>query len=128
MATKRKGEGVTVHRMKPCRICRQWFRPDPRVGERQKVCSNPRCQRTRRQRNQEDWRGRNPDYAVEYRIKQKAIDNKRSREPPSVDRLPWELAKDEFGLQGAEFIGSLGRLLMGVAKDQTWSYPVEIVG
>jgi hypothetical protein len=69
---------------------------------------------------------------VEYRIKQKAIDNKKSREPPSVapplDRLPWELAKDEFGIQGAEFIGSLGRLLLGVAKDQIWSYPIEIAG
>ncbi|MGA3125051.1 MAG: SDR family NAD(P)-dependent oxidoreductase [Polyangiaceae bacterium] len=28
-----------VCRPRPCTICRRWFRPDPRVGERQRACS-----------------------------------------------------------------------------------------
>lgn len=38
--------------------------------------------------------------------------------PRPLDRLPWDLAKDEFGAQGAEFLGVFGRLLVGVAKDE----------
>jgi hypothetical protein len=40
------------------------------------------------------------------------------RVPPPLTRLPWDVAKDEFGAQGAEFLGSFGRLLLGVAKDE----------
>lgn len=38
--------------------------------------------------------------------------------PRPLDRLPWEVAQDEFGVQGADFIGKLGRLLVRHAKDQ----------
>jgi hypothetical protein len=40
------------------------------------------------------------------------------RVPAPLTRLPWDLAKDEFGAQGAGFLGALGRLLVGVAKDE----------
>jgi hypothetical protein len=38
--------------------------------------------------------------------------------PPPLSRLPWDLAKDEFGGQGTDFIGAFGRLLVRVAKDE----------
>ena len=31
-------------RKRPCTICRRWFRPDPRVGDRQHACGKPECQ------------------------------------------------------------------------------------
>jgi hypothetical protein len=37
------------------------------------------------------------------------------RVPAPLTRLPWDLAQEEFGVVGADFIGSLGRLLL--AKD-----------
>jgi hypothetical protein len=40
------------------------------------------------------------------------------RVPPPLTRLPWDLAKDEFGSQGADFLGSFGRLLVRLAKDE----------
>jgi hypothetical protein len=40
------------------------------------------------------------------------------RVPAPLERLPWDLAKDEFGRQGADFIGVLGRLLVDVTKDE----------
>ena len=32
-------------RKRPCRICKRWFMPHPRVKDRQKTCGNPPCQR-----------------------------------------------------------------------------------
>jgi hypothetical protein len=34
-----------ILRKRPCRVCRRWFRPDPRQKERQYVCGDEDCQR-----------------------------------------------------------------------------------
>lgn len=39
-------------RKRPCTICRRWFRPDARVGVRQRACTNPECQTARRRKTQ----------------------------------------------------------------------------
>ena len=74
-----------------------------------------------RVRTQARWREHNPDYAIGWRI-QKRQETKPEADPPRMprplDRLPWDLAKDEFGGQGAEFIGNLGRVLLRVVKDE----------
>lgn len=109
-------------RKRHCRICRQWFRPDPRIGQRQRACGKPECQTTRRQKTQANWRKRNPEYAAAYRIQQRAVARdpppQPLRMPPPLNQLPWDLAKDEFGAQGADFIGVMGGLLLRAAKDQ----------
>ena len=132
MSTKKQTSNYSDYRKRPCCICRRWFRPNPRVGKRQKACSNPECQRLRRKKNQKSWRDRNPDYGLAWRIDKKANDEQKAREPPAatapLDRLPWDLAKDEFGVQGAEFIGSFGRLLRQDVKDQMGRYFLENKG
>jgi hypothetical protein len=40
-------------------------------------------------------------------------------------QLPWDLAKDQFGAQGAEFIGVMGALIVRNAKDQLQAYVVD---
>jgi hypothetical protein len=64
-----------------------------------------------------------------WRLESKAKDDVKSREPPSTPRplsqLPWDIAKDEFGTKGAEFIGSLGRILLRVVKNQSRTYSTE---
>jgi hypothetical protein len=35
-----------------------------------------------------------------------------------LDRLPWDVAQDEFGVQGADFIGIFGQLLLMAAQDE----------
>jgi hypothetical protein len=42
-----------------------------------------------------------------------------------LGQLPWDLAKDQFGQKGADFIGVMGALLVRSAKDQFRSYVVE---
>lgn len=116
-------------RKRPCAICRRWFRPDPRAGDRQHACGKPECQMARRQKTQASWRCRNPGYAAAWRIDQRA-DPKRPqpeplRLPAPLDQLPWDLAKDQFGPQGADFIGVMGALMVRSAKDQFRSYLVD---
>jgi hypothetical protein len=40
------------------------------------------------------------------------------RVPAPLDRLPWDIAQDQFGVQGADFLGVFGRVLLGVAQDE----------
>jgi hypothetical protein len=125
-------------RKRPCRICGRWFYPDPRVGDRQRACSEPACQSTRRQQTQAHWRARNAEYFVARRIAERAgaagsvalVEAERAssaaapaepitaRMPKPLDRLPWDVAQDQFGVQGAEFLSALGRLLVRRAQDE----------
>lgn len=100
-----------------CEICHHRFVPDPRVGGRQKVCGCEECQAARRQRTQADWRRRHPGYFVQWRAKERAALNANEpveppRLPPPLSRLPWEMAQEEFGVIGADFLASLGRLVL----------------
>ncbi len=119
-------------RKRPCAICRRWFRPDPRVGDRQHVCREPQCQAKRRQKTQASWQRRNPDYAAAYRLQQRKAQADPPPEPlrlpPPLNQLPWDLAKDQFGAQGADFLGVLGALLVRAGKDQFRTYVFESRG
>ena len=117
-------------RKKPCRICRRWFRPDPRIGDRQRACSRAECQAVRRQKTQAGWRDRNPSYGAAYRIDQRHPPDPEPAPEPLVapaplDKLPWDVAKDEFGGKGADFIGVMGTLLLRAAKDQFEAYLLD---
>src|ERR1022692_2620351 len=116
-------------RKRPCAICRQWFRPDARTGSRQHACGKPECQTSRRQKTQASWRRRNPGYAIAYRIDQRAAQTESPPEPlrmaAPLNQLPWDVAKDQFGPQGADFIGVLGALMVRSAKDQFRAYLID---
>ena len=115
-------------RKKPCCICRHWFRPNPRIGARQHACSKPECQAARRKRTQASWRAKNPEYAAGYRIQQRGAQEQPPealRLPAPLNRLPWDLAKDEFGREGSDFIGVMGAILLRSAKDQFRSYGID---
>ena len=116
-------------RKRPCSICRHWFRPDSRVGLRQRVCGKPECQTERRKRTQANWRAKNPDYGAGYRIQQRGAQEQPPeplRLPAPLGRLPWDLAKDEFGPKGSDFIAFMGALLVRTAKDQFRSYVADM--
>jgi hypothetical protein len=38
--------------------------------------------------------------------------------PHPLSNLPWDIAQDEFGVKGADFIGAMGGVLLRAAKDQ----------
>lgn len=81
---------------RPCRFCRKWFRPHPRVGDRQRACSDPKCQAKRQSKQQAAWRERNPDYSVARRLLARSSsgdDGDPPRPPRPLDRLPWDIAQ-----------------------------------
>jgi hypothetical protein len=120
---------MSRNRKCPCRICRRWFYPDPRAGDRQRACSNPNCQTARRRKSQANWRAENPGYAAAYRIDQRHRNPTHEPEPLRVPapfhQLPWDLAKDQFGGKGADFIALACALFQRAAKDQSSRYPTE---
>ena len=50
------------------------------------------------------------------------------RTAPPLSQLPWELAKDQFGGQGADFIGVMGSLLVRSTKDQFRVHLIDPTG
>jgi len=50
---------------RPCRICRKWFTPDPRVGDRQKTCGDPECMRRWHAKKCAEWNKKNRTCAQE---------------------------------------------------------------
>ena len=112
-------------RRKPCCICRRWFRPDARIGSRQRACKEPECQTTRRRKKQKAWRERNPDYFIARRIQDRSRQDRPPeplRLPPPLSGLPWDIAQSQFGAQGADFIGALGTMLLRSAQSQFEAY------
>ena len=122
---------MPVARKRPCCICHHWFRPDNRVGSRQRACSKPACQALRRQKKQAAWRARNPDYFAGRRIQARgACDESLEplRLPAPLNQLPWDIAQSEFGVQGADFIGVMGALLLHSTQSQLKAYRVDSAG
>lgn len=116
-------------RKRPCSICRHWFRPDSRVGARQWACTKPECQKAPRKQTQASWRARNPDYFTGHRIQSRAAQGgsppDRCSLPAPLNQLPWDVAQDQFGAQGADFIRVLSRLLLSARQDQFKAYLVD---
>jgi hypothetical protein len=50
---------------RPCRICRKWFMPHPRVGDRQKTCGDHECMRKWHGRKCAEWNRKNRNCAQE---------------------------------------------------------------
>ena len=91
----------------------------------------PGCQATRRRKKQKAWRERHPDYFIARRIQDRA---KRERPPeplrlpPPLNRLPWDIAQSEFGVQGADFIGVMGKTVLDAAQSQFEAYRIDRLG
>src|SRR6516162_3491845 len=118
-------------RKRPCTICRRWFRPDPRVGSRQRACGSPECQAARRVQTQLNWRESRPDYFTARRIRERGEQDRPPeplRLPPPLSRLPWDIAQDQFGVQGTDFIGILSTVLLRTTQDQFMAYSTDNKG
>ena len=104
------------------------FRPDPRVGERQRACGVPACQRQRRAQSQARWRSNNPAYQKSYRTRQRAARAEAAehgattpppslRLPPELASFPWDLAEAAFGFTGGEILTLLALLLVRLVHE-----------
>lgn len=46
-------------------------------------------------------------------------------QPPPLNELPWEVAQKQFGVQGADFLGEFGRVLLKGVKKQLLVQPID---
>jgi hypothetical protein len=63
---------------------------------------------------------------MSWRIDQRASTQPEAPEalrmPPPLNQLPRDVAKDQFGPQGTDFIGIMASLILRTAKDQIRPY------
>ena len=50
------------YKKRPCRICRRWFTPNPRLKDRQKTCGDALCKREWHRKKCAEWNKKNTDY------------------------------------------------------------------
>ena len=50
------------YKRRPCRICRRWFTPNPRLKDRQKTCGDATCKRQWHRKKCAEWNKKNTDY------------------------------------------------------------------
>lgn len=105
-------------RKRPCRVCRRWFQPDPRPGDRQHTCSRPECQRERKRRSDGEWRRGNPNYWREDRLRKRVI-KQHEREAGELDptrRIDWLVAQAEIGMKASIIIEESGKVIADWAQ------------
>jgi hypothetical protein len=49
-------------------------------------------------------------------------ESKPLRMPPPLNQLPWDIAQDQFGVEGTDFIGHMGIVLLRAAQDPFEAY------
>lgn len=103
---------------RPCRICRRWFRPHPRAGDRQRVCSDPACQAERHRRACRGWHDRNPDYDREDRLRRRL----RASQLRGAE-IDWSAARDAVGLEVVVVIEEASQDLRSWARDAVMAHP-----
>jgi len=82
----------------------------------------------RRKKTQARWRAKNPDYAAGYRLQRRNSQERAPeplRVPAPLNRLPWDVAKDEIGGKATDFLGVMGAFLVRSAKDQIRMHLVD---
>lgn len=118
-----------MSRSRPCRICRTWFRPDPRAGPRQHVCPEKSCQQERHRRSCKAWHDRNPGYDAESRLRRKlqettvpAISDPLSA--PALQGIDLDVARDAVGPQTVAVLEVMAQVLWKRTRDAVVSQRV----
>ncbi|MDA3834655.1 MAG: hypothetical protein PF495_14820 [Spirochaetales bacterium] len=116
---------------RPCRICRKWFRPDPRVEDRQRTCGDHECKRKWHAKKCAEWNRKNRTYAQENYLHEKlalAVSQSDERKKPSAagatanapvfvshpasfPQLPRSLIEEVIGVQQLVIIEYVGQQL-----------------
>ncbi len=120
-----------MRRKRPCRICRRWFLPHPRSGDRQRVCSGEGCQRERHRQACADWHARNPDYDREGRLRRrlaKAEAPATAVSDPIGVRIDAPAARDAVGVEVFVFVEETAKVVVDWARDAVLAQARRIKG
>ena len=109
-------------RKRPCRICRKWFTPHRRAGDRQHVCSSEVCQTERHRRNCKVINRANRDNDQAHRFLQKlqtippakSESSNNCRGPTPDKQICWPVAQKAVGVKVAALVET------SIRNIQTW--------
>ena len=121
----------TPTRKRPCRICRRWFVPNPRLKDRQMTCATAKCQSQWHKKKCAEWNRKNADYFKANYLQKKIDTATQPRGDPEAaipahhlvkapasrmnTGMPLEYVKDVLGVQLVIIQEYLAQLL-----DQRW--------
>jgi hypothetical protein len=105
---------------RPCRICRRWFTPHPRLGDRQRTCGDSHCKKEWHRKKCAEWNRENAEYFRSNYLHKKLEDVSgaegvagfcpaRSRFPSG---LPQKEVQEVIGVKQFVIIKYLGQLLL----------------
>ena len=114
-----------ISKKRPCRICRRWFMPNPRLKDRQMTCGDPGCKKEWHRKKCSEWNKSNSDYfrsnylqkklyAASQRDKAHQCETLPPR--PMTSRLksglPHQFVQEVIGIQHLIIIEYFGQLLV----------------
>jgi hypothetical protein len=119
---------AAVLNKRPCRICRRWFLPNPRLKDRQMTCAHPECKREWHRRKCAEWNKNNSDYFSSNYLQKKLDDaaqcdkvskttqpKSKTLLPPKSrlkSGLPIEYVQEVIGIQHLVIMEYLAQLLL----------------
>jgi len=130
----------TPGRKRPCRICRRWFLPDPRLKGRQMTCGDAQCKRQWHRKKCQEWNRKNTDYFRSNYLHKKLDALSRdeqatqTRPPKSTtlvplknrlnSGLPLSYVQEVIGIQHLIIIEYLAQLLMRRFQEALRGQPI----
>ena len=116
-------------RPRPCRICRRWFTPSARVGDRQRVCSAEACQRERHRRSCASWRSRESRAERAHGVRQRfVVDPDPGSDALVRARLRWDGLRDVVSPDLVVVLEVLAEVLDRRGRDGVSSHVVVAQG
>jgi hypothetical protein len=100
-------------------VCKRWFKPDARLGDRQKTCGDAACKREWHRRKCAEWNEKNSEYAKTNALQRKIeaaknLGDGTQQGSPGSSRslLPLGYAKEVIEIQLAVMLEYLGQQLL----------------
>jgi hypothetical protein len=119
-------------RRKPCRICRKFYRPHARVGDRQKTCGQESCRKAWRSRKNREAYQREREYHRGHALRKK-IEQARPRAGPTNPekkgpkrrrrnalQLPYEEIREALGVEASVVLSYL--LTLNLRRERSFEF------
>lgn len=127
---------------RPCRVCRRWFRPNPRVGDVQMTCGMPKCKREWHRKKCAEWNRENREYFKEIYLNNKILAASAKTENPDNQQkvkgkttrtrfnvgLPWQEIQEVMGVKQLVIIEYIIHLLLRSFKEPIKAQPIVNTG
>ena len=113
----------TYLKKRPCRICKKWFAPHPRLGDRQKTCGSKECQKKWHSKKCAQWnRQHRATFQATYLSKKlQAVQDQEVaniKPPPQLQKptifpkLPQEVIQEVISIQQLVIAEYLSQVLL----------------